>query len=177
MQPRQEFKNSLETLADDEHYLFSVNDFRALLPRCSSAALLVLLGRAVRSGVLERVCRSLYVYPKVAYPRDLLLYHTAARLRADVFCYLSLESVLSEAGIISQIPLGYITLMTSGRSGLINCGKFGKIEFTHTKKKIEDVLPWLTYDFRSRLWRAAVPLALRDWRAVGRENDLLNLKD
>ncbi|MDR2409538.1 MAG: hypothetical protein LBE13_15705 [Bacteroidales bacterium] len=176
MRPIQELKNNLETLADVEHYLFSVSDFQALFPNKALLALLVLLGRAVKSGILERVCHGLYVYPKVAYPRELLLYHTAARLRANVFCYLSLESVLSEAGIISQIPLGCVTLMTSGRSGLINCGKYGRIEFTHTKKNPADILPLLTYDFRYKLWRAAVPLALQDWRAVGRKNDLLNLE-
>ena len=55
--------------------------------------------------------------PEVHYPSDLVLYHAAARLRADALCYLSLESVLSDAGVISQIPINWITLMTSGRSG------------------------------------------------------------
>jgi predicted transcriptional regulator of viral defense system len=177
MHPIQELKDSLEKLADAQHYLFAVSDFQALFPYKTLPALLVLLGRAVKSGILERVCRGLYLYSKVAYPQEFLLYHTAVRLRANVFCYLSLESVLSEAGIISQIPLNCVTLMTSGRSGKINCGKFGRIEFTHTKKNPADILPLLTYDFRYKLWCAAVPLALQDWRAAGRRNDLLNLED
>ena len=75
---------------------------------------MVLLGRAVKNGSLERVCRGYYIYQKTAYPKDLLLFHLAARLRVNYFCYLSLETVLSENGIISQIPLGCVTLMTTG---------------------------------------------------------------
>ena len=52
--------------------------------------------------------------------------------------------------------------MTSGRSGVIRCGKYGSIEFTHTKKKLMDLGPLLTYDFRYRLWRASAQLALAD---------------
>ena len=155
---------------DSEHYLFSVGDFSALFPQKTQAALLVLLGRAVKHGSLERVCRGYYIYQKAAYPKDLLLFHLAARMRSDYFCYLSLETVLSEDGVISQIPLGCITLMTSGRSGNINCGRFGRIEFTHTKKSPSDIEHLLTYDFRYGLWRASTQLALQDLRTVGRES-------
>jgi len=169
MQAIHELKTNLEKLASPEHYLFSVSDFSALFPKKSEAALLVLLGRAVKNGTLERVCRGFYVYKKVAYPRELILYHLAGRLRANVFCYLSLESVLSENGIISQIPINCVTLMTTGRSGVINCGKFGRIEFTHTKKNPADIGHLISFDFRFRLWRASTELALMDWQAVGRK--------
>ncbi|MDR0795485.1 MAG: hypothetical protein LBE79_05430, partial [Tannerella sp.] len=74
-----------------------------MFPQKSKDALLVLLGRAVKNGTLERVCKGFYVYTTIDFPRELLLYHLAARLRSETFCYLSLESVLSENGIISQI--------------------------------------------------------------------------
>jgi len=174
MQAIQELKNNLEKLASPEHYLFSVSDFYALFPNKSISSLLVLLGRAVKNGTLERVCRGFYVYKKISYPGELILYHLAGRLRSDVFCYLSLESVLSENGIISQIPINCVTLMTTGRSGIINCGKFGRIEFTHTKKPPADIERLisghlLSYDFRYRLWRASTELALLDWQFTGRK--------
>ena len=172
MQAMEKLKANLERLADPQHYLFSASDFSALFPQKSPAALLVLLGRAVKGGTLERVCRGFYICKKVQYPRDLVLYHLAGRLRAQNFCYLSLESVLSENGIISQIPLGCITLMTSGRSSIINCGKYGRIEFTHTKKKHKDIAHLLTYDFRYKLWRASTQLALQDLHDVGRQKTL-----
>lgn len=169
MQSIQILNNNLEKLADPEHYLFSVSDFSALFPQKSIAALMVLLGRAVKNGALVRICKGYYLYPKTAYPKDLLLFHLAFRLRADYFSYLSLETVLSENGVISQIPLSCITLMTTGRSGVINCGKFGRIEFTHTKKSFEEIRQELSYDYRYGLWRASTEMALQDLRSTGRE--------
>ena len=168
MQSIEKLKSNLEHLADPQHYLFSVSDFYALFPEKSQAALMVLLGRAVKNGSLERVCRGYYIYKKTIYPKELILFHLAARLRADFFSYLSLETVLSEDGIISQIPLSCVTLMTSGRSGIFNCGRFGKIEFTSTKKSAESIRHLLTYDFRYGLWRASTQLALYDLRMTGR---------
>jgi len=133
----------------------------------------MLLGRACRAGILERVCRGFYIYPKAPFQKGLLLYHLAARLRVHTFCYLSLESILSEEGIISQIPLGCVTLMTSGRSGCIKCGRFGRIEFTHTKKSYLDIENKLTFDFRYKLWRASAQLALMDYKDVRRQEKLL----
>jgi hypothetical protein len=169
MQSKQILLTNLEKLVDPQHYLFSVNDFSALFPDKSPEALLVLLGRAVKSGFLEKVCRGYYIYHKTPYPKDLLLFHLASRLRSEHFSYLSLETVLSENGIISQIPLGCITLMTHGRSGIINCGRFGRIEFTHTKKSHASIGHLITYDFRYGLWRASSQLALQDLRATGRD--------
>ena len=169
MQSIQILKTNLEKLANSEHYLFSVRDFSALFPQKSEAALMVILGRAVKNGSLERICRGYYIYQKTTYPKDLLLFHLAARLRVNCFCYLSLEFVLSENGVISQIPLGCVTLMTTGRSGVINCGRFGRIEFTHTKKSPASFMHMLTYDFRYKLWRASTQLAQCDLRTVGRE--------
>ncbi|MCL2127914.1 MAG: hypothetical protein FWH38_06630 [Treponema sp.] len=168
MQSIQWLKTNLEKLADPQHYLFSVSDFSALFPQKSPAALMVLLGRAVKNSSLERVCRGYYIYQKTAYPKELLLFHLASRLRSGYFCYLSLETVLSEDGVISQIPLGCVTLMTSGRSGIFNCGRFGRIEFTHTKKSPEDIGHLLSYDFRYGLWRASASLALHDLHMTGR---------
>jgi hypothetical protein len=75
--------------------------------------------------------------------------------------------------LISQIPLGWITVMTGGRSGIIPCGIWGSIEYIHTKRRFEDSEPFLTYDSRCHLWRASARLALRDMRAAKRPMDLI----
>ncbi|GHV86267.1 hypothetical protein AGMMS50230_18750 [Spirochaetia bacterium] len=168
--------NTLETLAGREHYLFSVSDFYSLFPEMSSPALRVLLGRAVKSGILARICYGLYLYPKAGYPKGLELYHAASRLREESFCYLSLESALSDEGLISQIPLGWITIMTGGRSGIISCGKWGSIEFIHTKKHFDDISALLVYDRRYGLWRAKAKLALQDMKSARRSMELVNLE-
>ena len=154
--------------------LFAVSDFYSVFPEHSYAALKVVLSRAVKHGLLMRVCRGIYLKPRVEYPRGLILYHTAAKLRAGEFNYLSLETVLSEAGVISQVPIAWISVMSSGRSYTVDCGEFGSIEFIHTKKKPADIADRLVYDTRYKLWRAEIDLALEDMRSTGRSLDLID---
>lgn len=168
MQPIKRLASGLAALASAEHYLFSPSDLRVLLADLSDQAFKTLLTRAVSAGVLQRVCRGIYLYPHTSVPQGMVLYHAAARLRANAFNYLSLESVLSEAGVISQVPLNWITLMSSGRSSIISCGQWGSIEFVHTERTANAVAPSLQYDARCRLWRASVPQALQDMRATRR---------
>lgn len=165
---------SLAILANSEHFMFTLSDLRALLPDLSPSAFKTLLSRVAREGYLVRFCRGLYLYEQFAKANGLLLFHAAARLRADGFNYLSLETVLSESGIISQIPINRIFLMSSGRSNIINCGHWGTIEFVHTSQKIKEITNQLYYDQRCKLWRASVKLALRDMRATHRNIDLIN---
>src|ERR1039457_177784 len=166
MQPIRQLETVLESLADGEHYLFTGSDFEAALPGREGVA--VLLCRAQKAGVLKRVCRGIYIYPRVNYPRGLVLFHAASRLRASGFNYISLETALSDAGVISQVPINWITLMSSGRSQVVKCGDFGRVEFVHTAQLPGDLAEELTYDPECRLWRASTRLALRDMRATRR---------
>jgi len=174
MQPIKKLAQLLKGLADDEHYLFTLDDLQGAFPEHSPGAFRALISRAEKDGVLRRVCRGLYLYPGINYTSGLVLYHAAARLRAHEFNYISLESALSDAGVISQIPMNWVTLMTSGRSQILECGDFGTIEFIHTKKQPADLIDQLTYDIRCHLWRASVALAIRDIKAVQRNLDLID---
>ena len=174
MQPIKQLAQTLADLADKDHALFSPADLRAVLPKHHSGAFRALLSRAEKNGLLRRVCRGLYLYPHADYSAGLILYHAAARLRADGFNYISLESALSDAGVISQIPMNRVTLMSSGRTACISCGEFGAIEFVHTKKQPAGVVGELMYDVRCHLWRASVGLAMRDMRAARRSLDLVD---
>lgn len=174
MQPIKELARILERLAGTEHYLFSLDDLRGALPDASPGAFKALLSRTEKAGLLKRVCKGIYLYPRVARPMGLVLFHAAARLRADAFNYLSLETVLSDAGVISQIPLNWITLMSSGRSHIVNCGDFGHIEFIHTRRRPADVAGRLSYDQECHLWRASVALALQDMKLTRRSTDLID---
>lgn len=174
MQPIRRLMQSLAVLSSPEHCLFTPYDLRALAPDLSDGAFKTLLSRAVQQGYLARVCRGLYLYARVAPTHGLLLFHAAARLRADGFNYLSLETVLSDAGVISQVPLNWISVMSSGRSSVISCGRWGTIEFVHTNQHPIDLKGLLQYDARCRLWRASVPQALRDMRATHRSLDLVD---
>ena len=174
MQPIKQLSQILDNLADSENYLFALDDLRGALPDAGPESFKALLSRAQKSGILKRICKGIYLYQRINYPAGHVLFHTAVKLRADAFNYLSLESVLSDAGVISQIPLNWITLMSSGRSHIVDCGEFGHIEYIHTKRKPDDVANQLTYDRECRLWRASVALALLDMKLTRRNTDLVD---
>ncbi|MEK6734648.1 MAG: hypothetical protein AABY27_06075 [Pseudomonadota bacterium] len=174
MQPMKYLNNCLEHHANSEHYLFMLQDLRALFPDLSNAAFKTLLSRTTNAGRLKRICRGLYFYNKAIPSNGLLLFHAASLLRANEFNYISLETVLSDIGIISQIPFNWISVMSSGRSNIISCGEFGTIEFIHTKQKPADIMEQLIYDSDCRLWRANAALALRDMKITHRNCDLID---
>lgn len=163
----------MQELAGPEHYLFTTADLRGV-PSAISGDMAVVLSRAQKAGLLKRICRGVYLYPRVEFQRGLVLFHAAAILRAHEFNYISLETALSDAGVIAQVPWDWITLMSSGRSSVINCGEFGHIEFVHTVRRPDALADSLAYDASCRLWRASPALALRDMRATRRKKDLIN---
>jgi predicted transcriptional regulator of viral defense system len=172
MQPLKQLSQTLRSLADPEHCVFAPPDLAAAVPGCGQLA--VLLSRATNASLLKRVCRGIYLYPVPGYAAGNLLFHTAARLRAGEFNYISLETVLSDAGVISQVPMNWISLMTSGRSHVVDCGDYGHIEFVHTAQRPEDISGELTYDAERHLWRASVRQALRDMKATRRNMELVD---
>lgn len=173
-QPTRRLMRDLARLASKERYLFTPDDLRALVPDLSDGAYKTLLSRAVSQGHLARVCRGLYLFEPVNPSGGLVLFHAAARLRATQFNYISLETALSDSGVISQIPINWITLMSSGRSSRISCGRWGTIEFVHTRQKPQDLVRDVHYDSRCRLWRATPKQALRDMKAAKRSMDLID---
>lgn len=174
MQPIRQLMDTISQLACPEVCLFTPADLRSILPTHSDNAFKTLLSRAVREGHLTRLCRGLYLYEKANPDQGLILPHAAAKLRPWGLNYLSLETVLSDAGVISQMPINRIMVMSSGRSCVIDCGKWGSIEFIKTRQHPEELVGQLTYDANARLWRATVPQALRDMRATHRDMDLID---
>jgi hypothetical protein len=174
MQPIKHLGQWLSENANNKHYLFTLHDLRALCPERADSAFKTLLSRAVDSGLLLRLCRGIYLYKQSAPLDGLLLFHVAALLSAKAFNYISLETVLSDAGIISQIPINWISLMSSGRSKIVSCGNFGTIEFIHTNQKPAALVSQLAYDHHCGLWRANVAQALRDMKVTHRNCDLIN---
>ncbi len=92
-------------------------------------------------------------------------------LRPWDFSYLSLESALSEAGWISQIP-SRLTLMTTGRSQIFNT-PYGTIEFVHTMQAENKLRNEIRFDPQRELAVATPTRALRDLKRVGRNLDLV----
>ena len=174
MRPNQYLSEWLENNSNSKHYIFSLQDLRSLFPNLKQSAFKTLISRSVKLNILTRVCRGIYIYNKQYKPDGLLLYHVVAILRANDFNYISLETVLSDKGIISQMPINYISIMSSGRSNIIDCGVFGRIEFIHTDKKPAILVDHIYYDKQCKLWRANVSLALKDMKDTNRNSDLID---
>ena len=173
MQPIKLLEKTLEQNADSQHCLFSQQDFSSVFPDMTPENLTVLLSRAVKSNILERICKGIYLYTKTDYDSSLILFKVAAKLRANNMNYVSLETVLSQSGLISQQLLGWITVMTTGRSGIIRCGRFGTVELIHTAKNFGKIMPELRLDRVTGLFWASEKLALQDMKDCKRPTDLV----
>ena len=75
------------------------------------------LNRLIRAGILKRACRGIYANPQAHSFNGRVIERIAQALRPGKFSYVSLESMLSEYGEISQIPVDRLTVMTTGRKG------------------------------------------------------------
>ncbi len=122
------------------------------------------LMRHAKAGIITRVTRGIYVNPRArSMPAEPLL-ALVSIMRPYDFSYLSLESVLSDAGWISQIPFCH-TLMTSGRSGVFST-PYGVLEFTHTTRAENS--QEVVFDGRRGVHVAAPERAYLDLRYVRR---------
>ena len=137
MQPSKKLEMWLRQHTSKDNYLIRFRDLRALFPELTDGAYKTLLSRATKTGILTRVARGVYMREGLNFS-GLTLFHIAAFMRASCFNYISLETALSDTGVISQIPFSWITIMSSGRSNKIDCGKYGTIEFVHTSKNPDD---------------------------------------
>ena len=159
----------LSETAQKGTFVFGIDTLATIFAGYDAANLRMIASRAVKNNILTRVCSGVFLYAKSqAIDYSSVLYKTARLLRNRHFNYLSLESVLSDASIISQQMFAWITVMTTGRSGIIDCGKFGHIEFVHTAKKIDKIMPDVSYDLYINMFRATPKLAYADMRMTRR---------
>ncbi len=131
-------------------YLFLSDDLKLLFPDIKPSNFKALMFRMVKQGVLERICRGLYAYIDAILNDGLLLFHVVNFLRNNHFNYLSLESVLSQGGVISQIATDKINIMTSGRTYRQMVGKYGIIEFFQARHANPQEL-FRTYGYADRI--------------------------
>lgn len=153
--------------------VFTRRDLARLFPEDSPRALTKGIARLVNKGLLEQVCRGVYINPLARYRDSRLLEHVAVAMRRGEYSYLSLESALSEYGAISQIPLDRLTVMTTGRKGEYRT-PYGVIEFTHTARPAEDILASTVSTADRPLRVATLPAAWRDLKRVGRNLALVD---
>ena len=150
---------------------FTLRDLETVFHDSSSRAVRAGIQRLVKTGILQRAIKGVYVYILGPVAGGSVLELIAKALRRGEYNYISLESALSEYGIISQIPIDRITVMTTGRKGEYHT-PYGVIEFTHTKRSVSDIIKNLQ-ETNQPLRRATAHAALRDLKRVGRNLHLV----
>lgn len=153
-------------------YVYTLHDLAKLFPDDKPKTLQEGVNRLVRSGLLQRACRGVYVYSLARSIDSFTIERITQALRRGEYNYISLESALSEYGAISQIPIDRLTVMTTGRLGIYHT-PWGTIEFTHTKRAASDIVA-RTHKTERPLRMATVQTAWRDLKRVGRNTQLVD---
>ncbi len=151
-------------------WAFTLPSFSALMGGVDPSYLKLMMKRLSDQGILIRAARGIYVNPHArSRPADTRR-GLVRFLRPREISYVSLESKLSEAGIISQIATA-LTCMTTGSPGRFET-PWGAVEFTHTDRTIEVGADVVLQD--DATLEATIPTAVRDLRRVGRNLDLID---
>lgn len=153
-------------------HVLAKRDIEKMFPDEGEKALEKSLQRMVADGILQRVAKGLYVNPSATSKNRWIAEEIAKALRPGCITYVSLESILSEYGAISQIPIDRLTVMTTGRSG-VHKTPFGTIELTHTKRPRSEILG-RTLEPKGRPLRIATrSAAVSDLLRVGRNVNMI----
>lgn len=155
-------------------YVFTKHELHKLFPQDNPKTLDEGIHRLVKVQLLTRACRGVYVNPHALSSDGYTIEHIAKALRPGEYNYVSLESLLSEYGVISQIPVDRLTVMTTGRSGQYKT-PFGTIEYTHTKRAVVDIVNGITAVKNRPLRIATKKVAWRDLKRVGRNTNMVNV--
>ncbi|PSJ36608.1 hypothetical protein C7I36_16485 [Zobellella taiwanensis] len=162
----------LAVLDQQGRYVFTSRDLGKLFPEDGERAFQASLQRLVKHGVLTRATKGIYVFTLSRHKGLHTLELIAKAMRRGEYNYVSLESALSEYGVISQIPIDRLTVMSTGRKGEYKT-PFGVIEFTHTKRPVRDLLEHL-HQVGRPLRLASKQVAYRDLKRVGRNTHLVD---
>jgi predicted transcriptional regulator of viral defense system len=127
----------------------------------------------VSDGLLQRIAKGVYVNTMAKSMKGQVIEDIAAVLRRGHFSYVTRESMLSEYGVISQVPMSRITLMTTGANGLYET-PYGTIEFTHTKRRLAELIR-RTVTIKGRPLRIATKqAAVADLIRAGRNVNMID---
>ena len=153
-------------------HVLARRDIEKLFPDEAEKAMEKSLQRMVSDGLLQRAAKGLYVNPAANSKNRWIAEEVAKALRPGCLSYVSLESILAEYGAISQIPVNRMTVMTTGKSGVVET-PFGVIEFTHTKRGRAEIFKRTMQATGRPLRIATRQAAIRDLLRVGRNANML----
>jgi hypothetical protein len=169
-----ELLKMLDQLDQEQNmWLFTTGMFRTLFPADSPSTQKSQLKRLTQNGLLAQVCRGIYANERARCMPVARLEAVVPYLRPSELTYLSQESRLSDLGLISQMLIDRLTLVTTGRSHTYQT-LYGTLEFTHTSKSPEKILDETTLNKETELLEASENLALRDLKRAGRNVHMIS---
>lgn len=154
-------------------WLYTPAMFRILFPEETENSLKMSLRRHVQSGLMKKVKNGLYANERAQCAPPDKLPALVAHLKPGEINYVSKHNRLSELGMIAQMPLNSLAVMTSGTSHTFHTC-YGIVTFTHTQRPIEFILDHTALDYETGLLVADRELALKDGRRSG-DNALKDL--
>jgi len=146
---------------DSQVWLYTPAMLRILFPDETTDSLKMSLRRHVKSRMLRKVKKGLYANERARCSPSDKLSALVPYLKPGHINYVSKENRLSELGVISQMPLDHLSVMTSGTSQTFKTC-YGTVEFTHTQRPIQIILEHTEYDPNTGLLLADQYLAMRD---------------
>ncbi|WP_311753936.1 type IV toxin-antitoxin system AbiEi family antitoxin [Proteus columbae] len=156
-----ELLNALAKAVNADGGIHSTTELAFMLGVPCDSTFRKFLTDCVNKGRLRRVVKGFYESVITPPEPETAIYKIIKKLRSGVLNYISLESQLSYTGDISQVVIGRVTVVTKGRSGCFDT-PYGVIEFTHTKKPVEQIISNLYYDPDIKMYRAHKAQAIAD---------------
>lgn len=166
----------LKLMDQDKKFIYRNSDLRILFHQESDRKFTDTISRLVEKKVLSRVANGVFVFEYSINLDSQTIEKVALNIRRGFYNYLSLESALSEYGLISQMPINTLTIMTTGRKGMFET-KWGNIEFIHTNKTPKEIISKTNYCENHELRFATLQTALKDLKSVNRNLHLISLDD
>lgn len=150
-------------------WAFKLKQIKMFFDKESKQSIQMSLNRHTRDGLIVRCAKGVYANPRGEKPAWRLEY-LAGVLRNYKTFYLSLETLLSEHSLISQIP-NRLTFVSQGRSQTFYT-PYGIIEFTHTSTNHKNFLKDCYFDSDRKIYIANPEKAINDIYRHNRSVDL-----
>jgi len=132
-----------------EYPIFTLEDCRKWFPDTVRGTAILQLSQFVKRGKINRIKRGLYLLPQAS---DLHPYAISEKI--DPEAVISLETVLSRAGIIPETVFG-TTAVTQGKTRQFSVDSFGNIYFRHLKPQLN--FGWVVENYGRYPVRIAEP--------------------
>ena len=134
------------------------------------------IARLVKAKSLLHIARDLYWHNNAEGGMVPAIEEIAVALRPGEMNYISMESAASLWSVISQIPVGRITIVTTGKEGEFPT-PFGTVEFIHTARSRQYVLE-NTVDYPGHALRHATKKkVVEDLLRAGRSIELIDWEE